>query len=98
MSNRPTYVLIEDIQGDADLVRLRLVESNSDLEVSYPGSAVESLMSSCHPSLAEQCWQDPLSLAPGISRETEIAVGETLSTASGQPSHSHSFESANRWA
>ena len=35
MSNQPTHVLlIEDNQGDADLVRLRLVESNSDLEVS----------------------------------------------------------------
>ena len=35
MSNRPTHVLlIEDNQGDADLVRLRLVESNCDLEVS----------------------------------------------------------------
>jgi phosphoserine phosphatase RsbU/P len=36
VSNQPTHVLlIEDNQGDADLVRLRLVESNSDLEVSY---------------------------------------------------------------
>jgi sigma-B regulation protein RsbU (phosphoserine phosphatase) len=36
MRNGPTHVLlIEDNQGDADLVRLRLVESNSDLEVSY---------------------------------------------------------------
>jgi sigma-B regulation protein RsbU (phosphoserine phosphatase) len=35
VSNQPTHVLlIEDNQGDADLVRLRLVESNSDLEVS----------------------------------------------------------------
>ena len=35
MSNQPMQVLlIEDNQGDADLVRLRLVESNSDLEVS----------------------------------------------------------------
>ena len=35
MSNQPTHVLlIEDNQGDADLVRLRLVESNSDLVVS----------------------------------------------------------------
>jgi phosphoserine phosphatase RsbU/P len=34
VSNQPTHVLlIEDNQGDADLVRLRLVESNSDLEV-----------------------------------------------------------------
>jgi sigma-B regulation protein RsbU (phosphoserine phosphatase) len=36
MRNGPTHVLlIEDNQGDADLVRLRLVESASDLEVSY---------------------------------------------------------------
>src|SRR6202140_5599696 len=36
MPNNPTHVLlIEDNQGDADLVRLRLVESASDLEVSY---------------------------------------------------------------
>lgn len=36
MNNQSTHVLlIEDNQGDADLVRLRLVESNSDLEVSY---------------------------------------------------------------
>jgi sigma-B regulation protein RsbU (phosphoserine phosphatase) len=36
MRNSPTHVLlIEDNQGDADLVRLRLVESASDLEVSY---------------------------------------------------------------
>jgi phosphoserine phosphatase RsbU/P len=36
MSNGPTHVLlIEDNQGDADLVRLRLVESASDVEVSY---------------------------------------------------------------
>ena len=35
MSNQPRHVLlIEDNQGDAELVRLRLVESNSDLEVS----------------------------------------------------------------
>ena len=35
MTKQPTHVLlIEDNQGDADLVRLRLVESNSDLEVS----------------------------------------------------------------
>jgi sigma-B regulation protein RsbU (phosphoserine phosphatase) len=35
VSNQPTHVLlIEDNQGDADLVRLRLVESNSDLVVS----------------------------------------------------------------
>jgi phosphoserine phosphatase RsbU/P len=35
VSNQPTHVLlIEDNQGDADFVRLRLVESNSDLEVS----------------------------------------------------------------
>ena len=35
MSNHPAHVLlIEDNQGDADLVRLRLVESNSDLQVS----------------------------------------------------------------
>jgi sigma-B regulation protein RsbU (phosphoserine phosphatase) len=35
VSNQPTHVLlIEDNQGDADLVRLRLVESNSDLAVS----------------------------------------------------------------
>jgi phosphoserine phosphatase RsbU/P len=35
VSNQPTHVLlIEDNQGDADLVRLRLVESNCDLEVS----------------------------------------------------------------
>src|SRR6202171_2741589 len=35
VSNQATHVLlIEDNQGDADLVRLRLVESNSDLEVS----------------------------------------------------------------
>src|ERR1700730_12768860 len=34
VSNQPTHVLlIEDNQGDADLVRLRLVESNSDLVV-----------------------------------------------------------------
>jgi hypothetical protein len=92
VSNRPTYVLlIDDNQGDADLVRLRLVEGNSDLKVSYPGSAVESLMSSCHPSLAEQCWQGLLSLVPGINRETEIAVGESFPTASDQPSHSQSF-------
>jgi DNA-binding NtrC family response regulator len=38
VSNQPTHVLlIEDNQGDADLVRLRLVESNSDLEVSCAG-------------------------------------------------------------
>jgi sigma-B regulation protein RsbU (phosphoserine phosphatase) len=36
MRGKPTHVLlIEDNQGDADLVRLRLVESTSDLEVSY---------------------------------------------------------------
>jgi phosphoserine phosphatase RsbU/P len=36
MFNKPTHVLlIEDNQGDADLVRLRLVESASDLEVSH---------------------------------------------------------------
>jgi sigma-B regulation protein RsbU (phosphoserine phosphatase) len=36
MRNGPTHVLlIEDNQGDADFVRLRLVESNSDLEVTY---------------------------------------------------------------
>ena len=36
MRNGSTHVLlIEDNQGDADLVRLRLVESTSDLEVSY---------------------------------------------------------------
>jgi phosphoserine phosphatase RsbU/P len=36
MRNGPTHVLlIEDNQGDVDLVRLRLVESASDLEVSY---------------------------------------------------------------
>jgi DNA-binding NtrC family response regulator len=35
VSNQPTHVLlIEDSQRDADLVRLRLVESNSDLEIS----------------------------------------------------------------
>src|ERR1700737_1040633 len=35
VSKQPTHVLlIEDNQGDADLVRLRLVESNSDLVVS----------------------------------------------------------------
>lgn len=35
MSNQPPHVLlIEDNQGDADLVRLRLVEANSDLHVS----------------------------------------------------------------
>jgi DNA-binding NtrC family response regulator len=35
MSNRPTHVLlIEDSPGDADLVRMRLQEGNSDLEVS----------------------------------------------------------------
>jgi phosphoserine phosphatase RsbU/P len=36
MCNEPTHVLlIEDNQGDADLVRLRLVESTSDLRVSH---------------------------------------------------------------
>ena len=36
MRSKPTHVLlIEDNQGDADLVRLRLVESTSDLQVSY---------------------------------------------------------------
>jgi DNA-binding NarL/FixJ family response regulator len=35
VSNQPTHVLlIEDSQGDADLVRLRLVETNSGLDVS----------------------------------------------------------------
>jgi DNA-binding NtrC family response regulator len=35
VNNQPTHVLlIEDSQWDADLVRLRLVESNSDVEVS----------------------------------------------------------------
>jgi len=35
VSNQPTHVLlIEDSQRDADLIRLRLVESNSDVEVS----------------------------------------------------------------
>ena len=33
MSNRQTVLLIEDNPGDADLVRLRLVESESDVEV-----------------------------------------------------------------
>ncbi|HEY1801881.1 MAG TPA: ATP-binding protein [Terriglobales bacterium] len=33
MSNRHTVLLIEDNPGDADLVRLRLVESESDVEV-----------------------------------------------------------------
>jgi DNA-binding NtrC family response regulator len=36
VSHQPTQVLlIEDSQRDADLVRLRLVESNSDVEVSF---------------------------------------------------------------
>jgi phosphoserine phosphatase RsbU/P len=36
MRSKPTHVLlIEDNQGDADLLRLRLVESTADLEVSY---------------------------------------------------------------
>jgi phosphoserine phosphatase RsbU/P len=36
MRNGSTHVLlIEDNQGDADFVRLRLVESNSDVEVTY---------------------------------------------------------------
>jgi hypothetical protein len=35
VSNQSTHVLlIEDSQGDADLVRMRLLEGNSDLEVS----------------------------------------------------------------
>jgi hypothetical protein len=73
------------------LVRLRPVENNFDLEVSYPGSAVESLVSSCHPSLAENYWQDLRWLVPGIDHETEIAVRESLLTASDEPSHSQSF-------
>jgi hypothetical protein len=72
VNNQPMHVLIfEDDLGDADLVRLRLVENNFDLEVSYPGSTVESLMSSCHPSLAEHYWQDLISLVPGIDRKTD---------------------------
>jgi DNA-binding response OmpR family regulator len=36
VSNQPNHVLlIEDNQGDADLVRMRLIESNSDLQVSH---------------------------------------------------------------
>jgi DNA-binding NtrC family response regulator len=35
VNNQPTHVLlIEDSQGDADLVRIRLLEGNSDLQVS----------------------------------------------------------------
>jgi DNA-binding response OmpR family regulator len=33
VSNRQTVLLIEDNPGDADLIRLRLVESESDVDV-----------------------------------------------------------------
>lgn len=46
MSDQPTHVLlIEDNPGDADLVRLRLVEGKSAVNVSYAGKLSEGLAS-----------------------------------------------------
>jgi hypothetical protein len=90
-NQHPHALMIDDNRDNADLVRLRLVESNFHLETSYPGSAVESLMSSCHRSSAEYYWQDPLSLVPRTDRETEIVVHESFLAASDQTPHFPSF-------
>jgi phosphoserine phosphatase RsbU/P len=80
MRNGPTHVLlIEDNQGDADLVRLRLVESSSDLEVSYAdrlstglvalavkSPAIVLLDLNLPDSLGADTFREVLDRAPGV--------------------------------
>jgi len=80
VSNQPTHVLlIEDSQRDADLVRLRLVESNSDVEVSCADRlstglaalaakppAVVLLDLNLPDSHGAQTFRNVLSQAPGV--------------------------------